>query len=620
MRIRKLHIQGEYKNLKDFNLEFDGTSFIDVLVGKNGTGKSNLFEAIIEVFRHLFEDNYVVPFDYMLQYEIGGATNEITWAKGTLSLNGKDVKSVPVEHLPENILIYYSGHNERVHDLITNYEEAFKSKVKTANIKDVRTFFGIGKEYKSLLLAILLLQNEDNKAKKFIKTKLGIQSLGSEIKIKLKRPFYANRAGFDVDRLDPSTAFWKPEGISKSFLDILSNVKATSPSTGTVRDEGYINGDEQYNDGYILYLDIPDFLEKFKALTVLDLFKNFDNLKLIEMLDEVSVQIKLENGKEATINHFSDGQFQSVYIYAIVEIFKERNCITLLDEPDSFLHPEWQYDFLKQVFDISEKAGQNNHVILSSHSAVTLVPHSQKKIKLFHFVGGSLECHDVSKAYAISQMSDNLMKYSENEQLLSILHSINIENKPVFFTEGSTDPIILKTAWDKLYKTPIPFVPIMAMNCVLLRSLLQDERIINELGKKPMFGLFDYDEAYNEWNYLKGKVIEADPYKGLIKEIDNKASFAFMLPVPPIADVQKQVMKNSNETFLHESRMAIEHLFYDDATVKTYFQNEPTPGGGSILVFNEKSKTKFAKEIVPTLDAKHFEVFRPLLEFVKSKC
>ncbi len=49
MILKKIHIITEYKNLKDFKLDFDSESFIDVFVGKNGTGKSNLFEAIIEI-------------------------------------------------------------------------------------------------------------------------------------------------------------------------------------------------------------------------------------------------------------------------------------------------------------------------------------------------------------------------------------------------------------------------------------------------------------------------------------------------------------------------------------------------------------------------------------------
>jgi len=66
MRLKSVYIS-QYKNLKDFTLSFDGNSFIDVFVGKNGTGKSNLFEALIEILRHLYEckkDNAELDFDY----------------------------------------------------------------------------------------------------------------------------------------------------------------------------------------------------------------------------------------------------------------------------------------------------------------------------------------------------------------------------------------------------------------------------------------------------------------------------------------------------------------------------------------------------------------------------
>jgi recombinational DNA repair ATPase RecF len=54
MRLKSVYIS-HYKNLNEFTLRFDGDSFIDVFVGKNGSGKSNLFEALIEIFRHIFE-------------------------------------------------------------------------------------------------------------------------------------------------------------------------------------------------------------------------------------------------------------------------------------------------------------------------------------------------------------------------------------------------------------------------------------------------------------------------------------------------------------------------------------------------------------------------------------
>lgn len=43
MRLKSVFIS-QYKNLKNFTLSFGGASFIDVFVGKDGSGKSNLFE------------------------------------------------------------------------------------------------------------------------------------------------------------------------------------------------------------------------------------------------------------------------------------------------------------------------------------------------------------------------------------------------------------------------------------------------------------------------------------------------------------------------------------------------------------------------------------------------
>ncbi|GKT06870.1 hypothetical protein [Desulforhabdus sp. TSK] len=43
--------------------------------------------------------------------------------------------------------------------------------------------------------------------------------------------------------------------------------------------------------------------------------------------------------------------------------------------------------------------------------------------------------------------------------------------------------------------------------------------------------------------------------------------------------------------------------------------------GSSTIAFKfDGEKTTFAKEVVPTLDAACFEVFRPMFEFIKSKC
>lgn len=620
MRLKSVYI-GQYKNLKNFTLNFDGTSFIDVFVGKNGTGKSNLFEALIEIFRHIDEFDRERPgcdFNYRLKYDIDGKESEIAWDSGVLSINAKERKSVGKTPVPDNVLIYYSGHNDTVASLVKKHEETFRKRIKRADFKETRYFIGIGPEYKELLLAVLLMQPDTCKARQFICQKLGIATVAPEVRVLLERPTYATDSRFDIELNDETDRYWRPEGITKSFLDRLHSCINTA--TGSqVRSEGYFSSD----DRYILYFEISKIRQEFSDLSPQELFRQLDNLKTLGLMSEISIPLKLANGVDATIAHFSDGQFQSVYIYSIVELFKDRNCITLLDEPDSFLHPEWQFDFLKQVFEITDTAAKNNHVLMSSHSAVTLIPHDKKKIKFFDIKDNHANCYDLPKAIAINKLSSALIRYSEQEQLLSIINAIQIEKKPVLFTEGSTDPIIIKEAWYKLYNEDMPFIPFYAFSCTYITKLITDNRIHAEMGGLPVFALFDFDKAYDQWNGMNGEIIEDDPFKGKIKKWADGDSFAIMLPVPANEDIQNQVIKNTatKETYGGSSCCEIEHLFYGQPTTASYYHKESSPGGGTQIVFKADSdKTNFAKGVVHLLDASCFEAFRPVFDFIKSKC
>jgi predicted ATPase len=624
MYLKSLRIS-QYKNLKDFDLIFDRNNFVDIFVGENGTGKSNLFEALIEIFRHLCEydkEKAELNFNYSIEYEIGGKDTKITWTAGKFTINGRNRKTIGKTPLPDNVLIYYSGHNSTVEMLVEEYEESFRKRIKSADFDESRRFIGIGPDYKELLLAVLLMQDNSNNAQQFICQNLGIESITPEVRLVLKRPIYAANPRFNIDDNDESDRYWKPEGVTKIFLDHLTNCISTS-TRGPLRSEGYFRLDERY----ILYLDVVKIQKEFKHVSTQDLFRQFDNLKTLSMIDEISIPIKLKSGVDANITHFSDGQFQSVYIYSIVELFKDRNCITLLDEPDSFLHPSWQFNFLKQITKITGTAVENNHVLMSSHSAVTLIPHGNKKVKFFDIKNGQAKCNDLPKAIAIKKLSSDLIKYSEKEQLLSIINTIQIEHKPVLFTEGSTDPIIIKEAWYKLFEEEeMPFIPFYAFSCTYIKQLLTDDRIHIEMDGLPIFALFDFDQAYDQWNGLNGHATEENPMKGMIKKWEKKGgkgeSYAIMIPIPDNEEIQKQVIKDiaTKETFGGSSYCEIEHLFYGQAETAPYFHKEPCVGGSRIAFKSDKRKTVFAKEIVPKLPIACFEVFRPVFDFIKSQC
>ncbi len=61
---------------------FNENSFIDVFVGKNATGKSNLFEALIEIFHHIYKydkKTFSPSFNYSIRYEIKDKEINIEW-------------------------------------------------------------------------------------------------------------------------------------------------------------------------------------------------------------------------------------------------------------------------------------------------------------------------------------------------------------------------------------------------------------------------------------------------------------------------------------------------------------------------------------------------------------
>jgi predicted ATPase len=615
LRLKSVYIS-HYKNLRNFTLSFDGNSFIDVFVGKNGTGKSNLFEALIEIFRHLYEydkEKADLEFNYLLKFEIEGKETEVGWNDGQLSINGKGRKIVGKTALPDNVLIYYSGHNDTVAGLVGKYEDTFRKRIKRADFDEARYFIGIGPDYKELLLAVLLLQPEDNKARQFIGHKLGIETVASEVRLVLNRPSYADDSRFDIEDHE-TDRYWKPEGITKTFLHRLSACISTATG-GQVRSEGYFSSE----DRYILYFDINKIRQEFSEFSPQELFRQLDNLKTLGMLAEITIPLQLTGGFDATIAYFSDGQFQSVYIYSIVELFKDRNCITLLDEPDSFLHPEWQFDFLKQVFEITDTAAKNNHVLMSSHSAATLCSFEEQRISLFQIENSAVSCSKRSKKEVIHELSDSFIQYSEDESKLLIDNVIRSSSRPILFVEGPSDVSILNTAHKKLYPGEDISVLIQdAFDRGFIKILLARQEVFATYPNKQFFGLFDFDDAYDDWRDLGGEHQVTDIALGLCRKLTGKNAHTFLLPVPDNA-LRAQVWDETNpiERIIPEPHFCIEHIFWGVDGLEDWFR--PDDKTGKIRFKGDRHKVKFAKEIVPALDPACFEVFRPMFDFIKSK-
>lgn len=619
MRLISLTIS-QYKNLRDFSLSFDGNSFIDVFVGKNGSGKSNLFEALMEIFRHLFEydkEKGNPGFDYTIKYEIDGTKTEIAWNAGALTIDGKARATLGKTPLPDNVLIYYSGHNTTVADLVQRYEDSFRKRIKGANLDESRRFIGVGPEYKALLLSVLLTQPEGVKARQFVCQKLGIQNIGADLQLVLQRPSFATGAlkalGTDsIENFDPRTHYWGADGITRDFLDALVTCIKGEFNHGNVFDAD--------TDRYQIAVNIELFQRRFADVSLSDIFRQFDNLKTLGMLADLAVPLTLTSGLDGTIAYFSDGQFQSVYIYSIVELFKDRNCLILLDEPDAFLHPEWQFDFLRQVFDITGAAAKTSHVLMSSHSAATLCPIEDQQINLFRIENSVVSCCRRSKKDVIHELSDSFIQYSEDESRLLIDNVIRSSSRPILFVEGPSDVSILNTAYKKLY--PNEDIAILVQDAFdrgFIKVLFARNEVFAAYPDKQLFALFDFDDAYDDWRDLGGVHQVTDIGLGLTRKLDGKNAYTFLLPVPE-NQLRDQVWDDANpiEKIKPNPHYCIEHIFWGVHGLDDWFRADPK--SGAIKFKGDKHKVRFAKEVVPTLSAPSFEYFRPIFEFIKSKC
>lgn len=621
MRLKQVKIDN-YKNLKDFTLDFTGKGFIEIFVGKNGSGKSNLLEALIEIFRHIYEhgkSTSVDIFNYTICYEIEGRLSKIEHKNSLFFLNDSDKgqKTFSAINLPENVLIYYSGHNDNVTRLVSDYEEHFRSRIKGASISESRRFVGIGPSYKSLLLCTLLLQPKNNNARDYVCRRLNIHKISSEVILKLSRPKFAEgrfrELGIQsIDAFDPRSHFWGADGITREFLEKLITCVKGEFNHNSVYDNT--------NHTYSIPIDIKLFQKAFADTDISDQFRLFDNLKTLGMLADISTKVFLSNEHEAQVNHFSDGQFQSIYIYAIVELFKDRDCLTLLDEPDAFLHPEWQFNFLEQIFDISENAAKRNHILMSSHSAATLCPLEEQSINLFKMDNANVTCTKRTKKEVISELSNSFIQYSEDESKLLIDNAIRSSSRPILFVEGPSDVCILNTALTKLYPNAEISILIQdAFDRGFIKILFARNEMFATYPNKHFFALFDFDDAYEDWRSLAGENVVTDIGRGLCRKLNNKNAYAFLLPIPN-NELRAQVWDdaNPNEKIRPNPHFCIEHIFWGVEDLEKWFRKDEKTG--RISFKNDKYKVKFANEIVPTLDASKFEAFRPLFEFIEEKC
>jgi AAA15 family ATPase/GTPase len=90
MRIDRLHIKS-FKNLTDICIDFDESELSTVIIGENGTGKSNVIEALATIFRDI-DLGQNSGFDYNIEYKCNGYRIQIECERRSLSYSVDEQK------------------------------------------------------------------------------------------------------------------------------------------------------------------------------------------------------------------------------------------------------------------------------------------------------------------------------------------------------------------------------------------------------------------------------------------------------------------------------------------------------------------------------------------------
>ncbi len=391
MRLHRLHIRTckaspGFKNLIEFTIDFDQESSTAVLVGRNGTGKSNVLEALTVIFRDLDLELTTLPFSYELSYSCRGQlivvdadpdrkTKKVQVSAGGKALTVKAFKGNKRDYLPNYVFGYYSGPSNRMQEHFLKHQDRFYNEL--INSADDATiplrplFFAQHIHSQFVLLAFFL--EKDKAVLKFLDEQLGIVGLDSVLFV-MKQPPWAKSKSQDL--------FWKARGVVAALLDRLY-----THSLAPLRHKWRVPlGFRKTTELEHVYLYLPNSkaLSQLKAgyATQQDFFKALESTYISELMREVRTRVKARGADTPlTFRELSEGEQQLLMVLGLLRFTREDESLFLLDEPDTHLNPAWsvQYlDFLKTIGGL----GDNGHVILATPDPLVISGLTRQQVRI----------------------------------------------------------------------------------------------------------------------------------------------------------------------------------------------------------------------------------------------
>jgi ABC-type multidrug transport system ATPase subunit len=405
VKIDYLHIRSGFKNVVDLEIDFDNKQLLTVLIGRNGSGKSNVIEALVRIFRALDLGDEPAPFSYKLRYSLGSSSDRgievdaspeygstpIQQHKIQVSTLGQSGQySLPEsislskvtrdkegnsDYLPKHLFAYYSGPSDRLEDLFKPHRTKFYNQLLKNQVKiedEVRPLFYAKPFHSQFVLLAFFLNQQKGVGREFLENQLGIESFHSAHFI-FRRPEWGKNNKKDL--------FWGARGVVRDFLERI--LPYSLGAIKTVREEETTLTGKGVNNEFV-HLFLPDIYSLKKVaqgLGAKNFFKMLESTLLSDLLSSVHIKVRLKNGEIVSFSELSEGEQQLLTVLGLLEFTVEEDSLFLLDEPDTHLNPAWAakyHSFLKRF--IPDK--RFCHILMVTHHPLAIAELNKEQIQV----------------------------------------------------------------------------------------------------------------------------------------------------------------------------------------------------------------------------------------------
>lgn len=519
MKLSKITFDN-YKNLSR-EYSFEQANKYIALIGLNGSGKSNLLEAISLLFAHTMGIEVDSPFAlYRLTYDIRGHRVDIT--EGDSLANG----TISEEDVPSSLIACYSGEDNRLWNsgFGRYYVDFFNKAIRGGDYKPKVIYIN---KYCWKIAFLSLLFSEKGEVKSFISDKLHIKTDSVYVR-------FFTKNGANPQPHDASNWYVRVCAKCPNTQILINDLKSNEDvDLNCIKYPGLTP--DQIVFYYLYFLHMPD-----KQGTL-----GLEADKLIEKI-EISV-----NGYD--FDNLSEGEKKLILIECITNVLGDESSLILLDEPDAHTHIAMKKDLLKLI---SEFEGQT---VMTTHSPMFLNKRWEGFVEnnIYYMHDGKIENTEPLKNLA--ELTDNEIDYFEGSFILS--------SKKILVVEGKYDDKYLKKAINIFARRDAKYNRLNDVTIFSANSAGSAEDIYNQILSEcidrieKLVFLFDYDDG----GWKEGwKKIEKIPNRGT-KIIPMFYQDSYNSVNYPTTDEDVSKANGGSKTIKSDKSYMVEDLFSENA-------------------------------------------------------